>query len=291
VAAHLRGGATYGASLCWPDPLRPDRRLCRALAWDSDTGLEMLVAGAAALNDAGLRPLVVRNPAKAGRGHLWLFFDTPVEPVDALARCHRLAPELATIPEHFPNDDANGGRLRLPGGRYRPQRGPAVPVLLAAGRSDLPLFWLGGTTPLAWALLGAAVSRAAVLRATWLPPAERPPSRPWAPTRAAVRSVRPVAADGAFVERLRAWSDANPIESLVQVRHRKFLASWRGEDTASVHLYPDNHWFDFGGDRRHGRDSFDLWCCLNGYWDAATNRPRRVDAARALGLLPAGVMP
>src|SRR5262249_2239352 len=89
-----------------------------------------------------------------------------------------------------------------------------------------------------------------------------------------------------------AWALAHPVETLVDVgRDGYFRASWRDERTASVYLYPDGHWHDFGGDPRPGRDSLGLWCSLTGYWDAASNQPQRAQAARALGLLPAGDVP
>jgi hypothetical protein len=284
---HLQGTVVHGSGLCWPDPLHPGRRLCRALAWDSDNDLNLLLHAAADLDAAGLRPVLVKNPTKQSCGHLWLFLDEDVEPAGAMARAERLAPCLRRVQERFPNDAAsNGGRIRLPGGHYLPVKGKPVPVLVAAGRHNAAPIWLDGTTPAPWALIGCAVSQAGILTSTWLPPAERPQLKPaTVPTSQKRATVRLPAVQGGLVECIRAWSAANPAENLVRVKHHKFAASWRGESVPSVHLYDDGHWHDYGGDQRHGQDSFDLWCSLNGYWDASTNRPRRVEAARALGLL------
>ncbi len=65
-------------------------------------------------------------------------------------------------------------------------------------------------------------------------------------------------------------------------RKGKFCAPWRHEEVASVHVYPDGGWYDFGKDKRHGKDAFDLWCALNGYWNAVANKPDRKAAYRFL---------
>jgi hypothetical protein len=73
----------------------------------------------------------------------------------------------------------------------------------------------------------------------------------------------------------------HPIESMVEVgRDGKFKAPWREERTPSVHVYPDGHWFDFG-EQRWGRDAFDLWCAMNGYWNSGSNRADRKAGVRA----------
>jgi hypothetical protein len=285
IERHLQGSVVHGSGLSWPDPLHPGRRLCRALAWDSDTDLDVLLYGAASLDAVGLRPLLVRNPTKPSCGHLWLFLDAPLEPIMAMARAEYLAPALRKARERFPDGSSNGGRIRLPGGCYLPINGKPVAVRVAAGRQDMPLVWLDGTIPLAWALIGCAVSQAGILTSTWLPPSERPQFKPVtvAPIR---KTVRPANLQGSLVERVQAWSAANPVTSLVSVKHNKFVASWRRETVASVHYYDDDgHWWDYGG-KFGGRDSFDLYCRLNGYWDEGSNKPRRVEAARALGILP-----
>jgi hypothetical protein len=285
IQVHLQGKATYGAMLIQAGGVT------QALAWDADRALPLLIAAAGKLRAAGLVPLLVKNPSKESSGHLWLLLNESVALALALAAAERIAPELGDVPERFPNlDGGHAHPIRLPGGRYLPvgvDRRP-VPVLVAAAPEAGEPAWVEATRPEGWALIAASVTTAAILTSTYVPPHERPAPSP--PPRRAAPARTPVDADGA--NPFAAWALAHPVETLVQVeRGSYFKASWRDERTASVHLYPDGHWHDYGGDHRHGVDSFDLWCSLHGHWDEAANKPRRVEAARALGLLPAGGAP
>jgi len=280
IVAHLLGKDTFGAGLLYETP---DGARVQALTWDEDERFDRLVRAATRLNNAGLRPLLVQNPDDPHRGHLWLLFTAPCAPAWAIAAAERIAPELRAVRERFPDLSEKGGaRVRLPGGAYVRADGTRQPVKVAAGTAAGPGAWLDGTTPAAWALIGVALSDPAILATTFVPRDHRPTrqAQPRPPLKQGLRQVRAPRLGDSFYAPFNA---AHPIASLVDVgRDRTFLAPWRNEDTASVHVYADGHWHDFGPDRRHGRDAFDLWCALNGYWDVATNKPDRRGAMKAL---------
>lgn len=283
VRDHLTGRTTRGAGLCQPDVFRPGGRHARAIAFDSDTDLTPLTRGAARLARAGLRPLLVRNPSKASSGHLWLFFDEVVEATATLAAVRTIAPELAELKEMFPNPDAsNGHRLRLPGGYYLPVGAPRVAVDVALGDASGRPSWVCGVTPEGLTVIASAVSRAAILQSIFVPPAQRIRIKQAAHSpQVKRRPVGPVMREGDDI--FATFNVQNPVESLVDVnRENKFKAPWRDEDTASVQVYPDGHWHDFGPDGRHGVDGFDLWCALRGFWDTAANKPDRKAGIAAL---------
>jgi len=287
VADHLTGRRSLGAGLCQPAAFQAGARYARAIAFDSDTDLRPLTRGAARLARAGLRPLLVRNPAKAASGHLWLFFDDVIDANAALAAVRTIAPDLAEVKEMFPNPGAsNGHRIRLPGGYYLPVGAPRVAVDVARGDESGRPVWVPGVAQEGLAVIGGALSRAAILQHTFVPPARRlkltyaadaPPVKR--------RETVKVSGEGrAFFDRFNAQ---NPLDSMVTVNHqKKFRAPWRTEEVASVHVYPDGSWHDFGKDKRHGKDAFDLWCGLNNYWDVAANKPDRKAAYRFLNPLP-----
>ncbi len=280
IRAHLQGCTTYGSSLCWPDIGVDSERGARAIAWDADHDIKPLVTAAIGLARRGLRPLIVRNPAKESSGHLWLLFDEPVDPTAAMAAVEHIAPELRDVPERFPDPTSpHGKRLRLPGGVYLPIGSAPVPVQVAEAPNGGAPTWVDGTTPEAWSIIAGSVSRAAILHATYVPLVARP-KRPQ-PRRLMQKrpALRLVGGENPF-ERFNA---AHSIDSLVEVgRDGTFKAPWRDERTASVHVYPDGHWHDFGPDQRHGKDAFDLWCAIEGHWDTGANRPDRRAALRAL---------
>ncbi len=285
IEAHLKGTATYGSNFFWPDVLVAEERRTLALAWDSDEkdgGLAPLVLAADRLEDAGLRPLLVSNPTK-NSGHLWLYFGESVEVARALKAAEHIAPTLATRHERFPDPTkSNGGRLRLPGGMYLPVNQASAVVRVAVGVAEQGPIWHDGTSPEGWATIAAAVSDGAILEATYLPFDKRPqaPRRAAVPRRDAPKVERTGSSD--FFARFNA---DNPVESMVDLDQRGprtyFKAPWRDERTASVILNGDGSWHDFGSGR-HGKDAFDLYCAMNGYWDEATNKPDRKSAYRAL---------
>jgi len=287
VHDHLVGRRSLGAGLCQPAAFQAGARFARAIAFDSDADLLPLTRGAARLARAGLRPLLVRNPSKAASGHLWLFFDAAIDANAALAAVRTIAPDLAEVKEMFPNPEvSNGHRIRLPGGYYLPVGAPRVAVDVAVGDESGRPVWVSGVTQEGLAVIGAALSRAAILMHTFVPPARRMKLMHAADAPPVTRRQQvTVSGDGrAFFDRFNAQ---NPIESMVTVNRKgKFCAPWRHEEVASVHVYPDGGWYDFGADKRHGKDAFDLWCALNGYWDAAANKPDRKAAYRALNPLP-----
>ena len=284
IDAHLCGEQTFGAGLL--DDTADGPRT-RALVWDEDGRFDRLERSAGRLDRAGLRPVLVRNPTNPTRGHLWLLFAAACDPAWAIAAAERLAPELRAVEERFPDLTEKGGaRVRLPGGSYVLPDGSRRPVRVAAGTADGPGAWLDGTTPAAWALIGAALSDPAILATTFVPRADRPKPQPartqWRPRPGlTIRGGRGSGHGGDDI--FARFNAEHSIEDMVDVgRDHTFVAPWRQEKTASVHVYDDGHWHDFGPDRRHGRDAFDLWCALNGYWDVATNRPDRRAALRAL---------
>ncbi len=146
--------------------------------------------------------------------------------------------------------------------------------------------WVSGVTQEGLAVIGGALSRAAILTHTFVPPARRIKLMHAADAPSVKRrETVTVSGEGrAFFDRFNAQ---NPIESMVTVNRKgKFCAPWRHEEVASVHVYPDGGWYDFGKDKRHGKDAFDLWCALNGYWNAVANKPDRKAAYRFLNPLP-----
>jgi len=287
VRGHLLGRQSLGAGLCRPDGFRPGSRQARAVAFDSDMALTPLTRGAARLARAGLRPLLVRNPAKPASGHLWLFFDDVVDANDALAAVRTIAPELLDVKEMFPNPEvSNGHRVRLPGGYYLPVGAPRVAVDVALGDETGRPTWVSGVTQEGLEVIGKALSRAEILQSTFVAPTQRIRVKQ-ASDAPAVKRREPVKVSGEGRAFFDGFNAQNPIESMVTVdRNKKFRAPWRDEEVPSVHLYADGGWYDFGKDKRHGKDAFDLWCALNGYWDAAANKPDRKAAYRALNPLP-----
>lgn len=284
LADHLCGRRTVGGLLYRPHPVYPGRRMAYAIAYDADNDFEALYHAASRLARRGFRPLLVRNPVEPTRGHLWIFFDGPVEPARALAVVEHLSPELAATRERFPDPKStNGGRLRWPGGVYLPIAAPPAPILVAAGVAHGRPAWHDGTTTEAWATIAGSVTSAGIIAATWIPAAVRPTpppvSAPHAPRTARVHVPHTTGQGFDFA----AFNAANPIDRLVNVDKRGyFTAPWRDERTASVHVYADGRrWKDFGPDGRGG-DAFDLWCALHGHWDKAANKPDHKAALRIL---------
>ncbi len=280
LEAHFLGTATYGAGLFWPDPAMKSGRAARAIAWDSDDELGRLIRGAALLRRRGLAPLVVKNPSKPNSGHLWLFFDAPVDPTDALTRAEQIAPCLRApeVPERFPSptttgEKAPGGRIRLPGGRYLTAGAPAVNVLVALAPEIGAPAWLDGTTPPGWAAIAGAVTHAPDLLLTWVDPAHRPkaPKAPSVQARAA--TVQRAAAGGS--DFFKTFNRENRISDLVTVNRRGFFKSpWHTDTEPSCKVGPDGLWCDYSRDKKGG-DAFDLWCALNGFWPDKADKPDR----------------
>ncbi len=286
LAAHFLGTATYGAGLCWPDPAMKSGRAAQAIAWDSDDELGRLIRGATLLRRRGLAPLVVKNPSKPNSGHLWLFFDAPVDPTDALARAEQIAPCLRApeVPERFPSptttgEKAPGGRIRLPGGRYLTAGAPAVNVLVALAPEIGAPAWLDGTTPEGWAAIAGAVTHAPDLLVTWVDPAHRP-KPPKAPVLARAATVAQVTGSGEFFKRFNA---ENRISEMVRVTRKGFFKSPWHEDASPSCKLDDSKglWCDFSRDRKGG-DAFDLWCALNGFWPDTADKPDKKAAYASL---------
>jgi len=272
IAAHFLGTETYGGGLCWDDPAMKSGRAARAIAWDSDDDLGRLIKGGAQFRRRDLAPLVVKNQSKPNSGHLWLFFDAPVDPVDALARAEQIAPCLREVRERFPNPDVKGGhRIRLPGGRYKRAGGPAVNVLVAQAPEIGAPAWLDGTTPEGWAAIAGAVTHAPDLLVTWVDPAHRPKA-PKAPVQGRPAAVRPVAGGSDFFKK---FNTENRVSDLVTVNRRGFFKSpWHDDTSPSCKVGPGGLWCDFSRDKKGG-DAFDLWCALNGFWPDKAERPDR----------------
>ncbi len=283
IEAHFLGTATYGGGLCWDDPSMKSGRAARAIAWDSDKELGRLIRGATLLRRRGLAPLLVKNPSKPNSGHLWLFFDAPVDPVDALARAEQIAPCLRApeVPERFPNPDVKGGhRIRLPGGRYLPVGAPAVNVLVALAPEIGAPAWLDGTTPPGWGAIAGAVTHAPDLLVTWVDPAHRPKPPKAPPVQARAATVAQATGSGAFFKRFNA---DNRISEMVRVNRKGFFKSPWHEDASPSCKLDDSKglWCDYSRDKKGG-DAFDLWCALNGFWPDKADKPDRKAAYASL---------
>ncbi len=278
TVAHLLGTATVGAGLFWPAPAMKSGRAAQAIAWDSDDELGRLIRGATLLRRRGLAPLMVKNPSKPNSGHLWLFFDAPVDPTDALARAEQIAPCLRApeVPERFPNptitgDKSPGGRIRLPGGRYLTVGGPAVNVLVALAPEIGAPAWLDGTTPEGWAAIAGAVTHAPDLLVTWVDPVHRP-KPPKAPAQGRPVAVQRATGGSDFFKK---FNVENRVSDLVTVNRRGFFKSpWHDDTSPSCKVGADGLWCDFSRDRKGG-DAFDLWCALHGFWPDKADKPDR----------------
>jgi len=279
LAAHFLGRGVYGAGLCWDDPAMKSGRAAQAIAWDSDHELGRLIRGATLLRRRGLAPLIVKNPSKPNSGHLWLFFDAPVDPTDALARAEQIAPCLRApeVPERFPSpttagDKSPGGRIRLPGGRYLTAGGPAVNVLVALAPEIGAPEWLDGITPLGWAAIAGAVTHAPDLLVTWVDPAHRPKAPKAPPVQARAATVAQATGSGEF---FKTFNAENRISDLVTVNRRGFFKSpWHEDASPSCKMDSTGLWCDFSRDKKGG-DAFDLWCALHGFWPDKAERPDR----------------
>ncbi len=274
ISAHFLGSATYGGGLCWDDPLMTSGRGARGIAWDSDDDFGRLIKAGNLLRRRGCQPLLVKNPTKPNSGHLWLFLDAPVDPVDALARAEQIAPCLREVRERFPNPDVKGGhRIRLPGGRYLPVGAPSVPVLVAQAPEIGAPAWLDGTTPEGWAAIAGAVTHAPDLLVTWVDPAHRPkpPKAPSVQARAAT-VAQAAGGSGEFFKRFNA---ENRISEMVRVNRKGFFKSpWHTDTEPSCQVSRGGLWCDYSRDKKGG-DAFDLWCALNGFWPDKADKPDR----------------
>jgi hypothetical protein len=155
---HLRGGRAKGA-LC----SHGEQTRASIFDADDDADWQRLSDGAFQLVEAGYAPLLEQSPAgghKPGEagGHLWVIFDALVNAAAARAAILQVAPALQEIKEYWPKPE--GGRVRLPGGKYA-RTGPYAPravvgwcplVNVATGESSRDglssaRLLLGGLTP------------------------------------------------------------------------------------------------------------------------------------------------
>jgi hypothetical protein len=121
VEQHLRGDVVIGATL-----RRADGQT-HMLEWDTDDmpRYAMLEAAAVKLRASGAYVLVEPSPARRDDGtprggRLRICFAALVDAAGAHATALDIAPELAAIPEHWPNaTKGNGQATRLPFARYR----------------------------------------------------------------------------------------------------------------------------------------------------------------------------
>lgn len=68
---------------------------------------------------------------------------------------------------------SNGHRIRLPGGYYLPVGAPRVAVDVALGDESGRPVWVSGVTQEGLTVIGGALSRAAILKHTFVPSARR----------------------------------------------------------------------------------------------------------------------
>jgi hypothetical protein len=108
--AHLKGWKTKGAYLRRPDDTT------RALCYDADTSQdwEYLLDAARRLSAAGYHPIVEESPVRGG--HLWIIYTHLVNATAAHQQAARVAPMLQQFKESWPGSGPN--KVRLPGGKY-----------------------------------------------------------------------------------------------------------------------------------------------------------------------------
>lgn len=285
LAQHVLGSITLGGGLLTSAIDADGPRLCRAVAYDSDTQFSILIAAARKLAEHGITALLVQNVAKRASGHLWVLFDGDVEAAKAFALLETWAPMLANVPERFPNLKVRGGhRLRLPGSCYLPVGSDPVPVQVALSGVGPDLDWEDALSPMAWVLIADAVTPAAAIDHAWLPPDARP--KPAAPPPAAkpVRVVPSTASGARLEDVIERFNAEHPLHSLVEVnRGGMFHSPWHTDSSPSCKAYEDGHWTDFSRDNRGG-DALALWCATNGRWGLQDEKPDRIGALISLGL-------
>jgi predicted nucleic acid-binding Zn-ribbon protein len=300
---HLRGDVTIGASLQRADGTT------RALCWDADTfdDWKRLKQAAKLLKAAGLRPLLDKSPSREhpGGGCLWLIFDQPIDTAGAFARVYHHAPDLQRIGEYWPR--TTRGKpvcVRLPAGFYRRdvgawcelsdgtswEQGPAAWKLLVD--APIPSSGLTAENPhestdpqdaarsepssAASARSNGSHQHTDPQDAARRTPAPAPPV--WLSNGPDVDSAWHAKYGGAsrlwFAitdKQAAAYFNARTsIHDLLTLEANGYaLATWRGERNASVKLYGDNTWADFGGDPTRpdrqcdGGDALNLFCRLN----------------------------
>jgi hypothetical protein len=287
---HLTGDITVGGRLSSSTLATPSRKRTRALAWDTDSkagwrAWTTMVQAAHTLAGHGLKPLLVRNPAKEASGHLWLLLDGDMDAGQAQLAAETLAPGLKQMGERFPDlTAADGRRIRFPAGVYRAEDGTPVPVMVALESKVGDTRWHEGTSPEAWTDILGALSDHRILECTHVPVADVP--KPQLPER---RTYLP--RSGQSHADIQAWCVANPIDSQVSIEAgNKFRL--RNEGQPSVHFYRnEGRFYDFGDDRYQG-DAFDLFMILNKFWDPEKGPAREVadykGALRAAGIAREG---
>jgi hypothetical protein len=280
---HLRGGKARGA-LCH---YRDGRT--RGLGWDEDTaaGWDTLQDAARTLVTVGYLPILEPSPAGRG-GHLWIMFDTLIDANTARRHIYSIAPSLATIQEYWPGpqDAKHWNKMRLPGGKYiRPgintwcqlisvsdgetsHDGLSAAQILLAHQTPVSVVpscdWV--ETPANETSLPFEVQRVSHSheQETTLIADSKPTCKMLPVDRSTVRSVDShwQATYGQSDEGHRLWFAFTPqylaswynayhdISDLLPPERNGYgLASWRGEQTASVAIR-DDRWTDFGASAR-----------------------------------------
>ena len=264
--AHLLGWKTTGACLRHP------AGMTRALCYDADTSedWQYLVEAAQLLPYGDYQPLLEPSPVQAGEhaggGHLWIIFDGLVKASWAKQHVVQFAPSLRRIQESWPG--SGNHKVRLPGGKYV-KPGFAAWCALTDGEANI--------------LATDGLSAARVLLASQTP-AARVPAYPaseavgpcpgsdsllkddhqvQAEQEKSLMQIAP-AVDarwqgqyGRFLwfqftpAQVAAWyNQRSKVQALLPPEENGMgLASWRGEQTASVGLREDG-WVDFGASVR-----------------------------------------
>lgn len=305
AAEHLAGRRCLGGSLKHADGT------ARALCFDGDDAAQaaILKQSAVALAVAGAHPVLVGSPSVThpGGGHLWIVFDQCVNAAAALATIYHHAPELREIGEYWPRP--SWAAVRLPGAYYKRPEAEGWCDLWAPGGvhrtgQDAVEFLMSRQTPAAWV--------------TESPEEPPEPPRPERSRREDVSDALvavsgphslPIAGqDPAWLAKysrnLPYWITDDQAAAYFNARHHVEdllppdstgygRAHWRGEEHASVMLYPEtNTWADFGNaegrnGKRDGGDALALYCRITGTACrdalAAVVNEMRAEADRILG--------
>jgi len=263
---HLQGWKTKGASLRHPDGMT------RALCYDADTPADWqhLVEAAQLLPYGDYLPLLEPSPVQegehAGGGHLWIVYDGLVKASWAKQHVLQFAPSLRHIKESWPGPGNH--KVRLPAGKYV-KPGFAAWCMLTDGEGNI--LAMDG-------LSAGRVLLASQTPATQVP--EYPASGAVGPCPGPAcspnddhqaqdeqeQSLMQLApgVDARWQQRygrflwfqftptqLAAWyNERHKVAAILPPEKNGMgLASWRGEQTASVGLREDG-WVDFGASAR-----------------------------------------
>jgi len=283
-AAHFAGRTTIGTTIA------DDVSNTWMFVVDGDDAAEFAIIAETARKAyrAGYRMLLEHSPATGSHkdgGHGYIFFCDAVDARSVRQHLIRLSPEFAKLKEIWPGKKT---RVRLPGGRYRYENVDEWCVLTDAQGEQLSHGGVSGAVAAYQNLTDAAIVPAYIEE-------QKATTRKSGIARKKIglsvdtyhqkkygtsNNFRHEFSEKqliAFVN--ETLSCENALRSGNNGHH---FADWRGEHTASVAVYDDNTWCDFGGLSPHhndgrfdGGDAVELYCRIN-------DLPRK-EALRLLG--------